>query len=230
MNETDTYREFAPPAHLRSSIACLWTRRGDGGTVRILPDACSDIIWRSGEPALVAGPDTGPSFSVTRPGSLIVGVRFLPGAGGPALGLPLDQLCDERIQLSDLGLDGKQTLGGDLELGDALSRVAALAADLVAAGPPDRAVQAATARLLDPRQRVDRLAAEIGLSERQLRRRVRASVGYGPKTLQRVLRLRRFLQSDRQNLGRAALDAGYADQAHLTRDCRRLTGLAPGAL
>ena len=136
----------------------------------------------------------------------------------------------ERIRLSDLGLDGKETLGGDLELGEALSRVAALAADLVAAGPPDRAVQAATTRLLDPRQRVDRLAAEIGLSERQFRRRVRASVGYGPKTLQRVLRLRRFLQSDRQNLGRAALDAGYADQAHLTRDCRRLTGLAPGAL
>jgi AraC-like DNA-binding protein len=230
LNETDTYREFAPPAHLRDSIACLWTRRGDGGTVRILPDACSDIVWRSGLPTVVAGPDTGPSFSVTRPGSLIVGVRFLPGAGGPALGLPLDQLRDQRVELSELGLDREQFLGEDLELAEALGGVGALAAQLVAAGPPDRAVQAATVRLLDPRQRVDRLAAEIGLSERQLRRRFRASVGYGPKTLQRILRLRRFLRSDRQSLGRAALDAGYADQAHLARDCRRLTGLAPSGL
>lgn len=157
-------------------------------------------------------------------------MRFLPGAGGPALGLPLDELRDQRIDLSELGLDGEETLGADLELAEALSRVAALAAELVAAGPPDRAVQAATVRLLDPHQRVDRLAAEIGLSERQLRRRFRASVGYGPKTLQRVLRLRRFLRSDRRSLGRAALDAGYADQAHLARDCRQLTGLAPGGL
>jgi AraC-like DNA-binding protein len=27
-----------------------------------------------------------------------------------------------------------------------------------------------------------------------------------------------------------AADAGYADQAHLTRECRRLTGLTPGEL
>jgi AraC-like DNA-binding protein len=230
LNETDTYREFAPPTQLRNSIACLWTRRGDGATVRILPDACSDIVWRSEAPALVAGPDTGPAFATTRPGSLIVGVRFLPGAGGPALGLPLDELRDQRIRLSALGLDGEQRLGPDLDLADAIRRVSSLAAELVAARPPDRAVQAATVRLLDPRQRVDRLAAEIGLSERQLRRRFRASVGYGPKTLQRVLRLRRFLSSDSESLGRAAYDAGYADQAHLARDCRQLTGLPPGRL
>jgi AraC-like DNA-binding protein len=29
---------------------------------------------------------------------------------------------------------------------------------------------------------------------------------------------------------RAALDAGYADQAHLTRDCARLSGLTPSRL
>lgn len=34
----------------------------------------------------------------------------------------------------------------------------------------------------------------------------------------------------RPDLGRLAFDAGYADQAHLSRDCARLSGLAPGAL
>jgi AraC-like DNA-binding protein len=45
-----------------------------------------------------------------------------------------------------------------------------------------------------------------------------------------VLRLRRFMRGDRESIGRAAYDAGYADQAHLARECRRLTGLAPSGL
>ena len=230
LNETDVYREFAPPPHLRDSIACLWVRRGDGGTVRVLPDACSDIVWIAGAGALLAGPDTGPSFSRTRAGQLIVGARFLPGAGGPALGLPLEAVRDHRIPVADLGLDPDERLSGDLAAPDALAAVAATATRLAEAGPPDRAVQAAALQLADPRRRVERLAADLGLSERQLRRRCQATVGYGPKTLQRVLRLRRFLHSDRADLGRAAFEAGYADQAHLTRECRRLTGLSPSGL
>jgi AraC-like DNA-binding protein len=79
------------------------------------------------------------------------------------------------------------------------------------------------------------LAGEIGLSERQLHRRCRAAFGYGPKTLDRVLRLQRFLAlgnsaHHRYGLARLAADAGYADQAHLTHDCRRLTGTTPSAL
>jgi methylphosphotriester-DNA--protein-cysteine methyltransferase len=93
-------------------------------------------------------------------------------------------------------------------------------------------MRAAVRRLDDPRARVELLADELGFSERQLRRRFHAAVGYGPKTLQRVLRFRRFLaQADAgDDLARAALDAGYADQAHLTRDCARLSGLTPGRL
>jgi transcriptional regulator GlxA family with amidase domain len=104
------------------------------------------------------------------------------------------------------------------------------AARLVVGGPPDGAVQAAVMRLLDPTQRVDALAQDLGFSARQLRRRFLASVGYGPKILQRVLRMRRFLTGGRRDLARAALDAGYADQAHLARECLRLTGLSPSQL
>jgi transcriptional regulator GlxA family with amidase domain len=90
-------------------------------------------------------------------------------------------------------------------------------------------VQAATVRLRDSRVRVDRLADELGFSERQLRRRFDDAVGYGPKTLQRVLRLWRFLVASGTDMAAAAIDAGYADQSHLTRECRILTRLAPGA-
>jgi AraC-like DNA-binding protein len=224
------YREFTPPAQLRGSIACFWTRRGSGATVRILPDACSDIVWRAGQGAVLAGPDTGPSFSQTAPGELIVGARFLPGAGGAALGVPLAELRDQRVPLAELGLDPREQLDGGADPRRALALVAGAAARLTLAGPPDRAVLAAAVRLLDPRRRVDALADELGLSERQLRRRCLAGVGYGPKTLQRVLRLRRFMRAGGDELAKAAFEAGFADQAHLTRECRRLTGLAPSAL
>jgi hypothetical protein len=61
-----------------------------------------------------------------------------------------------------------------------------------------------------------------------------AAFGYGPKTLDRVLRLQRFLVLGRADadagLARLAADAGYADQAHLGHDCRALAGATPGEL
>jgi len=81
---------------------------------------------------------------------------------------------------------------------------------------------------------VERLAAELGIGDRHLRRRFAAAVGYGPKTLHRILRFQFFLRllgrGPATDLARLALEAGYADQAHLTRECGRLSGLAPAAL
>jgi len=85
-----------------------------------------------------------------------------------------------------------------------------------------------------PARPVATLADRIGLSERQLHRRCLAAFGYGPKTLDRVLRLQRFLAlgraPDRAGLATLAVAAGYADQAHLTHDCRRLAASTPSAL
>jgi AraC-like DNA-binding protein len=235
LNESDTYRELPPPAPARGAVACLWVRRGEGTDVRVLPDACADIVWRSEQGVFVAGPDTAPWFSRPAPGELIVGARLLPGAGGAALGMPLSELRDRRIPLGELGLDRPMALDDDADPRTALQALAALVTALVTARPPDRTVQAGVIRLLDPRERIQPLAGELGLSERQLRRRFQAAVGYGPKTLQRVLRLRRLLAGDpsasfEADLARLAYDAGYADQAHLSRECRALTGLTPAEL
>jgi AraC-like DNA-binding protein len=223
------YREYAPPS---DSLACLWMRvvPPDGAAIRVMPDACSDLIWRAGHGAFVAGPDTEGWLSSAPAGSVIVGARFRPGVGGPALGLPLSELLNQRVDLRELNPRLDEQLAPDLRADDALARVAAAAAEL--AQLPDPAMRAAVRRLNDPRARVDTLADELGFSERQLRRRFHSTVGYGPKTLQRVLRFRRFLAHAEagNDLARAALDAGYADQAHLTRDCARLSGLTPSRL
>ncbi|HKZ12213.1 MAG TPA: helix-turn-helix domain-containing protein [Solirubrobacterales bacterium] len=96
-------------------------------------------------------------------------------------------------------------------------------------GPPWPAP--AAQRLRDPGRRVDEIATALGFSERQLRRRFLATVGYGPKTLQRILRMRRFLKlASVDGLAGGAAAAGYADQAHLSREVRALTGLTPSEI
>ena len=77
------------------------------------------------------------------------------------------------------------------------------------------------------------MRAQLDMPERSLRRLCHAQFGYGPKTLERVLRFQRLLalaRSDRQaGLAALAADAGYADQAHLSREVRALCGITPRA-
>jgi AraC-like DNA-binding protein len=97
-------------------------------------------------------------------------------------------------------------------------------------------VQAARWLGHDPAMTLADVMRQSGLSERHLRRRFSEAIGYGPKTLQRVLRLQRLLWMASQptmippSLGRLAFAAGYADQPHMTRDVAALTASTPGQL
>ena len=80
---------------------------------------------------------------------------------------------------------------------------------------------------------VQTLAGRIGLSERSLHRRCTSALGYGAKMLDRILRFRRALRlasATGNGLADVAWRAGYADQAHLSNEVRRLAGTTPGEL
>ncbi|MBC9727441.1 helix-turn-helix transcriptional regulator [Streptomyces sp. TRM68367] len=97
--------------------------------------------------------------------------------------------------------------------------------------PPDPLLGQIVAALHAGRP-VAQTADELGLGVRQLHRRALTAFGYGPKTLARVLRLQRALALARADvpLAETAARAGYADQAHLAREVKDLTGLPPGRL
>jgi AraC-like DNA-binding protein len=228
------YREHLPPARLAPWVACTWERRDGGGTpVRVLPDGCIDIIWTQGAGTAVVGANT-TAFLVALPARThVVGVRLRPGAAPPLLGVDGVALRDARAPLHELWGDDGRALAARLDeaAAPAAALLAGLGARAAAAAAPDALVQAAVARLRDGAA-VRELAHELHVSERQLRRRVGTAVGYGPKRLARVLRLGRALAAARggEQLGRAAADAGYADQAHFAGDCRELAGVPPSAL
>ena len=235
---TPGYAEWQAPAALRDVVACLWAGvvPGDAdGASLILPDACSDLVWEQGAGCYVAGPDTGPVRTVTKAGTVTVGVRFRPSAGGRALGLPLSEIRDQHVPLADLLPAAAKRLPPTLDPAEAAARALDTAGLLVADAAPDPAMTRAATLLRDPSARAEDVADEVGLSERQLRRRCHAAAGYGPKTLQRVLRFQRFVRmldaaARPLDLAAAAAQAGYADQAHLTRECGALSGLTPAAL
>jgi len=243
-----SYRELPPPPVLAPYVSCLWVHSigaGDGVYEHpVLPDACADIVSIGGDLALV-GPATQAVTERFKSGAVIVGVRFRTGAAPPILGATAAEVRDSEVPMLDLWGRTGATLAercADAAAGPGGSACLALLVDALlgrlddAPGPDPVATRAACALADRPATAVPDLARRFDLSERQLRRRVEAAVGYSPRTLARILRFQRFLGAARspaasgRDLARLAAETGYADQAHLTRDSRRLTGLPPAAL
>jgi AraC-like DNA-binding protein len=205
-------------------------RRGAG---RVLPDGCMDLMWAGGA-LLVAGPDTRAHVVEAAGAPRYVGVRFAPGAGPDVFGVPASELTDQRVPLAALWPERAvrelgERVAGAADPGAALEALAA--GRLRRSAPPDP-WRAATVEALRRGWGVARTAREVGLSERQLRRRSLGAFGYGPKTLARVLRMRRALRLARGGVALAEVAArcGYADQAHLAREVKGLAGVPITAL
>jgi AraC-like DNA-binding protein len=74
------------------------------------------------------------------------------------------------------------------------------------------------------------LSVAVDVHPVHLARQFRLYYGCSPSTFVRLLRVdwaRRALRQTDQALSSIALEAGFADQSHLTREFRRLTGMTP---
>ena len=237
------YREFRPPAALDGHFQCVWSNtplRDRGGLAAVVPDGCVDIIWIDGQ-LMAAGPDVVAALSPLTGGSTVIGVRFRPGAARRWLGLPMSEIVGGQLRLSEFW--GARAREIRQEIGDASSTaermramegaLSRLASDMKPP-PPDMgfAFHALKTELAGPGMAT--ILDRLDISPRTLRRRCQEAFGYGPKTLDRILRFQRFLRLARETeaprLGGLAFEAGYADQAHLTREVRRLSGFSPAAI
>ncbi|MET9502629.1 helix-turn-helix domain-containing protein [Streptomyces sp. NPDC006622] len=208
----------------RLAGAVLWTSTPTGGVPRpVLPDGCMDLLWNEGR-LLVAGPDTR-AYVPDGPATAWTGLRLYPGTAPALLGVPAHELRDRRVELTDLwpAAEVRRLRDGIEAATHPATALEELALQRAAPPAPD------LRRLVDALARgrpIAETAAELGLGARQLHRRSLHAFGYGPKTLARILRLQRALALARQGVPYAdtAARAGYADQAHLSRDVRALGG------
>ena len=244
----ESYVERPPLPGLAGVVRTVWIQRTGGVAYvqRHLPTGGVEIHFPIGGRPQLVGPLTGPKIEIIPARTTLVGVRFHPGTA-PPLPTVLDDLVDQRLGLAELwggaverlveAMAGAGTPERALMLLQAhLQREYGRAAHL------DPLVGQAVRGLMPWHPvRLEALATHLGLSASQLRRRCLHAVGVSPKVLQRALRFQGFLalaQAGAAATGRRgadgiaglAVDLGYADQAHLSRECLRLTGLTPRQL
>jgi AraC-like DNA-binding protein len=247
MSGTSGYREYAPCAALRTHVACYWTiASNDLAGHRVLPDGCMDLLFDlSGAAAATSsliGTMTEAIVTSAVERERLLGVRFRPGEAFAFVGVPAGEATDRVVPLGDaLGRVADELSDELVTAPDAPARLAILDRRLLAlrerARPADSRVRRAVARILDSpaRARVAWLARDLGVGERQLERTFVERVGIGPKAFARVARLqalvaRMSVVDARASWATLAADVGYADQAHMIRDVKRLAGVTPAIL
>lgn len=211
--------------------------------VAVVPDGYADLQYVNGA-LRIAGPDRTVNAEELSAGTVVVGFRFRPGALGRWLGTPVPELVNGRVGLDQFwGTEARRIAAIASEGRDpqaiAQRLEVALLTRMSRVRAPDRAASAIF-RIIetdpyDPVEVTRRLSESLGMSPRTVRRRAVEAFGYGPKTLQRILRFQRFLRAARATASRKgpaelAVVAGYADQPHLSREARQLTGLTPATV
>lgn len=226
-SESVVYTEASPPARLGELVHCFWELRtetalADDFTLHAMPDACVNLLFNQHD-TRIAGVtqlhtthrtlDLGRSFHYA-------GIQLFPGVwrGDPDasvdhfVGAPYEgdlPLVEASRAASAFDFVGKATVFS--ELVDAL-----LDAGFVAPNP----VTAAILTNLDLIHSVGDMAAVAALSPRQLQRALKATTGFSPHDLWKVLRVQRSFRQDHLLL--------FADQSHFTHSFRKLTGYPPG--
>lgn len=242
------YVERPPVPALAGLVSSVWIQQvapdADPYTHRNIPHGGVELLCPVGSVPRVVGPLTRPLVEVLAPGTTVVGVRLRPGAAPSVLDLPASELLDLAVDTGELWGRSAVALGERVDRAaspaDALAGLQRHVVGRLGDAPgPDPLVSEAVRQLMPWRTAdVGSLTSRLCISERQLRRRCQAAIGLAPKALHRVLRFQGFLALVQSALaqgrepagdGLAALaaDAGYADQAHLTRECVRLTGVTP---
>lgn len=169
-------------------------------------------------PQIVVGPD-GPVGARVRP----PGRHCIERLDERSVGFDLHPwVSGEVVETAAARIRRTRPSGDGARVGDVLDQLARLAA-----GSGLAAAVGLVERDDIPLRSV---AASLGWSERTLRRRFVTELGIGPGRLRRLARVgraREALHRPGASIARTALDVGYCDQAHLTRDFARFCGYSP---
>ena len=182
------------------------------GYETIVPDGCRDVIIRKSigraPIVFVSGLDDFPRRIAVREGDSFIGLRLRPGVTVSAD--PGTVLAMDRADLDDM---------------------AAIRQALIACPRTTEALAA----LKSARGTAD-AARELGVSIRTFQRVVNEATGRSPAWWRRLARVRRVaakiasIQVRQDSLVEIAVDAGFSDQAHMTRELQHWLGTTPGQL
>ena len=216
-----------------------WDLRGRTPfTQHVLPHPCVNVAFQDGRGGvfgMVAGRD---SRTIDGAGH-VYGTKFRPGAFSSFTDRPMTELLGARAALADVfGPDGSRLERAVAGL-DEEEHYRAVERFLLARKPArDPALELVSAVVADMLRcpadaTVATIAAAHGVSTRSLQRVFRHRVGVGPKWVLQRYRLHeaaeRIATGEAEDLTSLALDLGYFDAAHFTRQFTSAVGEPPGA-
>lgn len=236
-------RATAAQAETNEAYALVIMRRGCfrrriNGLEALLDPTCA-YVQRPGEEQIFSHPYDG--------GDVCTMITFAPEIvpeealeADPALDrIPttnaFDVLHRQLVAACTAGIDASELLDATLALTNRLQRAAAPTARRSRASFERQRRLADAAREIlnvEPATTIASLAHELGISPRQLSRLFPQHVGMTLSKYRNALRTRTALEAiaaGAPSLARLAAELGFADQAHLTRTVRRLTGQPPSA-
>ena len=221
-----SYREVAPSIDFDQLVHCYWELKTDvelaeDFTLHALPDACVNVLFDqvdtdiAGVTALQTEHttlDLGRSFHY-------VGIQFYPGAWHDDPANSVDHYVGEAYA-GDLPLKEVSASLAPHDFDDKLELLDRFVAQLVdkrVVGP--NPVTAAILQNIDEITSVADMASVAFLSPRQLQRTLKATTGFSPHDLLKVLRIQHSFRQDYLLM--------FTDQAHYTHSFRKVTGYTP---
>lgn len=223
-----TPTEVEPPAELSDRVLCIWSlEAGPSALLPVIPDGCLDLILcRKGlqSSLILAGLDLEAWTAPVEPNLAYLGVRFRPGVLPDPLGFSAEALAGNRV---DVGCEA--SVGQQRWIRSILTSDQALPIMLEGLATTLRPASSGTLEALHQATR-----GETGSrTRRTFQRTLTRATGLPPSAWFASARARTAaltLLETGLPLTEVALEAGYADQAHLTREIRRRLGLTPARM
>ena len=232
------YREFTVSDENTLFVECIWTSIGLEQTKsEVIPDGCIDVVLnyqvhRGVQFNLVGAMTSTKSVSVSK-GQQFVGIRFRPGMACSFVQGNLNSLTDRTGPAQAwIGSWTDAIARNIVRCSDIQERILLIQSLLKSPRGPSP-VQIAIAKLASTygRTSIEEMCDISHLGERQFRRSCLLAAGLSPKRLSSILRFRRAYQliDEAPNccLADVAIEAGYFDQSHFSREFRRYAGFTP---
>jgi len=249
------YETYPPPAELSRYVECFWHWKSESSSQEnqlILPDAAPELIVHLGTVPSAWSKATGwqdqpqafiycaarRCLDLRVPASMdVFAVRFRPwGLSRFNLG-KMSEMLDRAVSpaqgLEDLGprvVKAVESEGTDETRRGRVNEL--LLSELEIDSPRAGLISALIDALNGAENPAQRLAAQLSRSSRTVRRLWRELVGISPRSYAKLMRFHRALAfvEQGQPLVAVAAECGYADQAHMGRQIRQLSGLPPSRL
>lgn len=257
------YYTIPPPAHLARFVRFFWVLESDQSSYlhQAMADVCPELVFhyrgqfdeikangvreKSSISGLQGQTSNTSRFQIHQCFG-IFGTYLYPYTLTLLFGIPATEIVDQYTDLCGIiGAEGKQLEEKIMEAADTRERVELLSLFLeqklkkFSNSGSTSAICSSVHLIMQEggRLKVDTLAQEACLSQRQYERNFKQFTGFSPKLFSRIVRFHAAFNAFKQPIGNTlaadstltqlALDKGYYDQSHFIQDFKQFSGLNP---